>query len=209
MNADLDTIGPALFAALAPLKRTAATPTALFEDVDYYADDTHSLDEFAEAMLNRAPCALLAFDGEINDPSHEAVTTAGETLDVGRASWSVYVAVSDPRGDEAALTSVAGQPGLLKLCKAVRDALNRLPIADTWGIAELRYKGTRKVLVRRGQLCVYALRFESLAVLGRADPASDSIPVHTLDRVDGAVHLPDAPAVAPADPIAVTRNTYP
>lgn len=182
----LHTIDTAIYTALTAGQHTG-TPSANapFALVGRFAGDV-SADTITEAV-SQWPCALLRFDGESDAVS---IDTVGGDMEVrGEASWSVLVGTEDPRSvDDAVSSSNTAVPGALTLIDRVQALLNGLAVGttDEWRWRRLRCVETRPVLIRRGVVYVYSVRFVALRALPEVAQTDSSV---VLTEIRGDVNL--------------------
>lgn len=158
MTATLSTIDTALYNALIAGLHTGtpsiATPFAL---VDRFAGDVE--EKGIQEVCAQFPAALLRFDGG----SPARVVDAYEGIeDTGVESWTVFVVLEDPRDvAEAVQGSSPLTPGFLPLIERVLELCNGLVVDGLYNDRRVRVADYgRPVLVKRGSLYVYSLRFE-------------------------------------------------
>lgn len=158
MTATLSAIDTALFNALAAGQHTG-TPTANtpFALVGRYAGEV-SEDGIVEACA-QYPSAFLRFDG---GASTRTVDALEGTEDAGLESWTVLVCLEDPRiVDEATQGSSPLTPGFLPLIERVLALCNGLVFDGAFRDRRVRVaEYGRPVLIKRGSLYVYSVRFE-------------------------------------------------
>lgn len=158
MTATASTIDTALYAALALGQHTgtstADTPFAL---VGRYAG------EVSEAGIQEAcaqyPSAFLRYDG---GASLRTVDAVEGTEDAGLESWTVLVCLEEPRSvDEAVQGSAVLTPGFLPLIDCVIALCNGMVFDGAFRDRRVRVaEYGRPVLIQRGALYVYSVRFE-------------------------------------------------
>lgn len=175
----LATTDAAIYSALSATQYTT-TPGALtpFALVGRYAGelDGQTLCE----VVAQWPCALLRFDGETETTSVD--TVCGDLEVRGEASWTVIVGAEEPRElDDAVASTNTSVPGYLMLVDVVQSVLNGLALSttDVWRWRRLRCVEVRPLLVRRGVVYVWGVRFTS----------SRTLPVVTMS--DASVLIPE------------------
>jgi hypothetical protein len=131
------------------------------------------------------PAALLRFDEETS--ARDVLGFGVESLnDRTLASFTVLVAVEDPRSTDDGIIGDANVPGALRCCEAVVAACNGLTFTDAHQRLSTRYVSTRPLLVKRGSVYVYGVRFD----------AQRDAPVATSSEETAAGTLPDVEPVA-------------
>lgn len=158
MTATASDIDSALFAALA-LGLHTGTPTAdtPFSLVARYAGE---VDEVGiQEACAQFPAAFLRYDGGVSLRSVDAIEGIE---DAGTESWTVLVAVEEPRlVDEAVQGTSPLTPGFLPLIDRVLALCNGLVFDSAFRDRRVRVADYgRPVLVKRGVLYVYGVRFE-------------------------------------------------
>lgn len=105
------------------------------------------------------PAALLRYDGGISTRTLNAIEG---TEDAGIESWTVLVCLEEPRiVDEAVQGSSPLTPGFLVLIERVLELCNDLVFDGAYRDRRVRVaEYGRPVIVHRGSLYVYAVRFE-------------------------------------------------
>lgn len=176
MPATLASIEAVLYAGLAALLTDVTTgPTTAkpFAFVGRYAGQVPP-EGIGEAVA-AWPCALLRFEDDAS--TRDVIGFGAEaTEDRALASFSVLVGVEDPRDIADGMVGDSSVPGLLRLVDAVIAACNGLVVADSHMQASTRYGGTRAEVVKRGNVYVYAARFDVTRDVARYayDAADDS-----------------------------------
>ena len=162
MSATLVSLDAILYTALAALLTDQTTgPTAgkPFACVGRYAGTVPP--EGISEVGAQYPCALLRFNAE--DSTRDVRGFGAASIeDRATASWSVLVAVEDPRDIADGMIGTNSAPGLLSLVDAVIGACNGLVVAGAHMQQATRYAGVRAELVRRGVVYVYAVAFEAM-----------------------------------------------
>ena len=195
MAATLAQVDAALYAALTALLTNVTTgpPDARpFALVARFVGDL-TADSLQEACA-QYPACLLRFDGETSD--RDISTVSGDSEERGRAQWTVFVAVADPRSPDDVIVGASGVPGALTLAGQVLSACNALLTAGLWRWRRIRYVDTRPALVRPGSAYVVALRFEALRAVEQATTTQTSV---LLPSIRGDVNLTGT-ADPPPDP---------
>ena len=174
MSATLATIDAALYAALTPLQCPSG---GIVADARPFAYVGRWVGEIAEEQIREVcaqfPACLLRFDQETSD--RVISTVGGSAEDRATSSWTVMVAVEDPREITDAMVGSAGVPGALTLIGLVNTTINALLTTDAWHWRRLRYADTRPMLIKRGALYVYGARYESMRVAEDTTPTDTSV----------------------------------
>jgi hypothetical protein len=206
MTATLSTIDTALFAALA-LGQHTGTPTsdAPFALVGRYAGEVN------EAGITDAaaqfPSAFLRYDGGASTRTVDAVEG---TEDAGLESWTVLVCLEEPRAvDEAVQGSSPLTPGFLPLIERVLELCNGLVFDGAFRDRRVRVADYgRPVLVKRGVLYVYSVRFECRRPLPSvALTTAQASNGQALTAIAGDVNLTGTDDTAP-NPLVSLIETY-
>ena len=206
MTATASTIDTALYAALALGQHTgtstADTPFAL---VGRYAG------EVSEAGIQEAcaqyPSAFLRYDGGASLRTLDAVEG---TEDAGLESWTVLVCLEEPRSvDEAVQGSAVLTPGFLPLIDRVIALCNGMVFDGAFRDRRVRVaEYGRPVLIRRGSLYVYSVRFECRRVLPSvALTVAQAGTAQDLLEIAGDVNLEGTDDAAP-NPLVQLLETY-
>ncbi len=198
-NATDESVEAALFARLLTLKKhppvtAPATPAGPFVHVERYGGEATAAG-VDERFVGKLPAALLAFEESVatgGADGAEVDTILHDLEVVQRITWRVYVAVADARGDRAGVVGYAGQPGVLELCRRVKQALVGLRIPGLHGRDVVRFAGQKPWSIRTGLHYVHIVRFTTLVPLDGADDAlpDDATP---LDEMRGQHGPPGAP----------------
>ena len=206
MTATLSTIDTALFAALAAGQHTG-TPTALlpFALVGRYAGEVNEqgiIDACAQY-----PSAFLRYDGGASTRTVDAVEGVE---DAGLESWTVLVCLEEPRAvDEAAQGSSPLTPGFLPLIERVIELCNGLVFDGAFRDRRVRVADYgRPVLIKRGSLYVYSVRFEARRPLpALALTTAQAGNGQALTAIAGDVNLEGTADIAPS-PFVQLIETY-
>jgi len=196
MNATLDQVEAALFAALGALVSATPTQAVPFRHCRRYAGEVTAelMNDVERGLYDLAPeqfpAALLAWEGE--DPvgtNGALVETDSHAIEVvGRSLWRVYVVVRDLRGDEEALKgTLAGQPGALLCAHVVKKALAGLVIPGLHDHNVVRWIGSRPYVIARRTAYVYAVRFSADTALDESTAEENPVPGVPLRGVRGTV----------------------
>lgn len=158
----LAAIDAALYAALAVTQHNGtATDAAPFALVGRYAGEL-TPDGIREASA-QYPCAFLRWDSGAATRTVDAVEGVE---DAAVETWTVLVAVEEPRAIDDAISATATlAPGALTLIDAVLGACNGLVFDGAWRDRRVRCAGYAPALVKRGEVYVYAVRFEAKRAL--------------------------------------------
>lgn len=194
--ATLAAIDAALYTALVATMHTGTATDALpFSLVARYAGEVTE-DRLREACA-QFPCALLRADANAGTRTVDAYE---DVEDVGTESWTVLVGVEDPREIADAISATTtGVPGILTLTERVMEVLNGLILDGTWIDRRVRCVAyNTPVLVDRGALYVYSLRFEVRRPLPQVTPTTAQLGTgQTLTQIAGDVNLEGTADAAP------------
>jgi len=180
MPATLAQIDAALYAALTPLLCTGTSgpsDSKPFASLDRFAGDLN--EDTIRQTCAQFPACLLRYDGEA--AVRDIDVDSGDSEERGAAQWTVLVAVEDPRSVTDGVVGATGVPGALSCIGLVLTACNALLVSGLWRWRRVRYVDTRPLLVRRGALYVYGVRFEALRAVEQATPTDTSVPITELD----------------------------
>ncbi len=185
----------ALFAALLRLKKSppVTVPTTApgpFVHVERYGGEA-TAEGVDSAFLGKLPAALLAFESAVPVGQDGAYvdTILHDVETVQRITWRVYVGVSDARGHAAGVVGFAGQPGVLKLARLVKEALVGLRITGLHGDDVVRFVDQKPWSIRTGVHFLHIVRVSTLVALGGADaPTPAGAP---LEQMRGEHGPPD------------------
>lgn len=173
----------ALFAALSTLKKhppvtdppTAAGP---FVHVERYGGEATAAG-VDEAFKGKLPAVLLAFESAAATGGADGaeVDTILHDLDVAqRIVWRVYVGVSDARGHKAGTIGFAGQPGVIKLARLVKQALTGLRVPGLYNRDVVRFVAQQPWSIQSGLHYVHIVRFATrVCLVGADDPAPEGV----------------------------------
>lgn len=195
----LAAIDQTLFARLETLRVSGSPPTyslaTPFAMVDRYVGPIE--EEGIREACALYPACLLRADGD--GATRVVNVVSGDSEDRVAETWSVLIAVEDPRAIVDGVVGVAGAPGILLLIDVVIGALNGLYFADSYRQRRIRYTGWRYELAKRGNLYVVAVGFEALRVAPTTDEPDapngpDSPP---LTEIAGEVNLEGTSDPAP------------
>jgi hypothetical protein len=189
--ASVPSIAAAIEAALQPL--LVANGGTTFKVVDHWSGDLSAaaaVENLTAQALNKAPGALIAFEGELADD--DVTTVSGTSETAAGSTWSVIV-FATTAGQTAKRAALGAAPvlGAYELVDPALGALNSLVIDGLLRVERLHYAGTRWFAAKRGQLAALALRFKALREAPQAtppDPSADFTSVRTteaLEPVDG------------------------
>ena len=206
MTATLSTIDTALFDALALGQHTGTpTSTAPFALVGRYAGEVSEAG-IAEVCA-QYPSALLRYDGGASTRTVDAVEG---TEDAGLESWTVLVCLEEPRAvDEAVQGSSPLTPGFLPLIERVLELCNGLVFDGAFRDRRVRVADYgRPVLIKRGSLYVYSVRFEARRPLpALALTTAQAGNGQALTAIAGDVNLTGTEDTAPS-PFVQLLETY-
>lgn len=201
--ATLTSIELALYTALSALLTdvtTGPTTTRPFAFVGRYAGEVPQ-EGIGEAVA-AWPCALLRFDDDMS--TRDVLGYGVEAIeDRALASFSVLVGVEDPRDIADGMIGDANVPGLLRLVDAVVAACNGVTYSAPHMQMSVRYAGTRRELVRRGAIYVYAVRFD--ATRDAASVAFDASGATLIPSVYSDINI-EGTGTAP-NPLVQIRST--
>ena len=185
----LAVIDTAILTALVAKVAVPATTTAPFALAGRYAGPV-TREGLSRVCGGQFPAVLVRFDGE---QSARIVNVLADVEDRGVATWSVIVALEDPRAiDDAINQSAAGAAGILQCLDVALGAVNGLivtPSGTTWRDRPLRAASAVPELVDDGVCYAYSVRVEAqrdLPLAVNPDPAAD-LPL--LNPVIGDVNL--------------------
>ncbi len=194
-----EAVEAALFARLLTLKKhppaaTPPTPPGPFVHVDRYGGEWTPAG-VDERLKGRLPGVLLAFEGAAptgGEDGAEVDTILHDVEQQQRLVWRVFVGVADARGDAAGTVGFAGQPGVLKLARLVKEALVGLRIPGLAGRDVVRFVDQRPWSIRTGVHYVHFVRVSTrLSLRGADDPAPDG--ATPLEEMRGTHGPPTAP----------------
>lgn len=195
----LATLDAALLTALEALAFTS-TPSASqpFAWVGRYAGDL-TREGLSDVTQQRFPSCLLRWDGGTDARSVDA--TEG-TEDYEVSTWTVYVALEEPRDVDDAITTASTSFGLLDLVDAATGAISGLTVdgedasgaavSATWRDRRVRIASRKTALVERGVAYVVAITVEARITLAQVTPPDDSVPL-TLIHGDVDLAVTDPP----------------
>lgn len=147
--------------------------------------------------LGKVPIALLEWQGEKAEDAIRTVVGLTETR--SRVALRVWVLARDARGPDVLVQGTATAPaatGVLALVDAVVAALNALPIAGLYRVANLSYLGATQRAADVQTFAVYELNFAAARLVPTVDGADvGSAP---FAEADGDLNLLNPPEVAPA-----------
>lgn len=206
MTTTASAIDSALFDALA-LGQHTGTPTAdaPFSLVARYAGEVDA--PGIQEACAQFPAAFLRYDGGASTRTVDAVEG---TEDAGIESWTVLVAVEEPRVvDEAVQGSSPLTPGFLPLIDRVLALCNGLVFDSAFRDRRVRVADYgRPVLVKRGVLYVYGVRFEARRVLPSVDlTVAQAGTAQDLEAIAADVNLEGTADAAP-NPVVQLLEEY-
>ena len=185
----LAVIDSAILTALAAKVAVPATATAPFALAGRYAGPV-TREGLSRVCGGQFPAVLLRFDGE---QPQRIVNVLADVSDRGAATWSVIVALEDPRAiDDAMNQSAVGAAGILQLLDVALGAVNGLivtPPGTTWRDRPLRASAAVPELVDEGVCYAYAARIEALRELPQAANPDPGAGLPLLNPVVGDVNL--------------------
>lgn len=206
MTATLSTIDTALFAALAAGQHTGTpTATAPFALVARYAGEA-SEQGIAEACA-QYPSAFLRYDG---GGATRTVDAIEGIEDAGLESWTVLVCLEEPRSVDEAVQGVSPlTPGFLPLIERVIELCNGLVVDGVFRDRRVRVaEYGRPVLIKRGALYVYSVRFECRRPLPSvALTIAQAGTAQALTAIAGDVNLTGTTDAAP-NPLTQLLDTF-
>lgn len=204
MTATLADIELVLYTALDTLDAGPPTTTQPFAVVGRFAGEVPQ--EGLGEVCAQYPAALLRFDDEAS--ARDVIGFGAASIeDRTVASFTVLVAVEDPRSIDDGMIGDANVPGALRCVEAVIAACNGLTFTDAHQRLSTRYAGTRPVLIRRGTVYVYGVRFEAQrdAPTATSAEATAAAALTTVNPVVGDVNL-EGTGTAP-NPLVQFRAT--
>ena len=165
--------------------------------------------EFAPAAdaCAQYPSAFLRYDGGASTRTVDAVEGVE---DAGLESWTVLVCLEEPRAvDEAAQGSSPLTPGFLPLIERVIELCNGLVFDGAFRDRRVRVADYgRPVLIKRGSLYVYSVRFEARRPLpALALTTAQAGNGQALTAIAGDVNL-EGTADAMTNPLVSLIETY-
>lgn len=192
MTATLATIDAALYAALTPLLITGSagiTDALPFATVARFVGDLSA--ESLQQIGAQYPACLLRFDGEGSDRDISVIS--GDSEERGRAQWTVFVAVSDPRSPDDVIVGATGVPGALTLAGQVLTACNALFVTGLWNNRRVRYADSRPALIKPASVYVLAMRFEALRAVEQATTTQTSVVLTSIRGDENLTGTADTP----------------
>lgn len=206
-DATLADVFDAVYGALEPYGPDGIEQRLFSVVTEFGGDLSH--ETIAQATDTRLPAALVALESDEVVESESVAATTRDMSRVTRVSLVVYVVAESLRGHRTLYRGHGSEPGLLALVGAVAGAVNGVDVPGGWGMARVRYAGTRPVpsLWRPGNagaLGVLAVRFTAERVAEQADLEAET---EEFQRFDGEVNPIDASATADASalPLSTVR----
>ena len=168
MSATLEAIEAALFTELETLRASPATDAQPFRLVGRWAGET-TAEGVEKETLGRGPSALLAFERSVPEEIRDGATGSLSVV-VETHVFRVYVTVVDTRSTAAATQGTAGQQGILRCTRVVKELLAGLDIAGLYNAEGVRLVDHRPWLIDPGTSITHVLTFSARAELGVAAP---------------------------------------
>lgn len=198
MAATLAATRSGLYTALSALQTNVTTgPTTgrPFALVTHYSGEMTP--DGLSLVCAQYPAALLRYDGAAS--RRTVSTVSGDSEEVAAETFSVFVALAEPRDIADAEVGASGAPGLDDLVDAVHGVCNALAITGLWRGRRVRHVSTQDApgMIVRGSCYVRQLRYEALRALPQATTSQTSTP---LTSVRGDVNLVAPSGEAAPDP---------